>query len=50
MVKVYWEARRGQLDVKEANGLVFMLQNIARTLETAEMERKVTEIEAKLGY
>jgi hypothetical protein len=45
--KVYREARGGLIDKAEAGKLVWMLGEIRKSIETEEIEKRLTELETK---
>ena len=49
MVRIYREARQGNLESQEATRLVFILQSIARLIEGGDFEERLGEIERKLA-
>jgi hypothetical protein len=48
MVRVYREARQGQLDMPDASRLVFMLTAIGRLIESSELEQRLEKVEAQM--
>jgi len=48
MVKVYREARQGQLDRQDASRLVFMLTAIGRLIESSDLEQRLEKVEAQI--
>ena len=47
LAKVYREARRGELEVGDATRLAMILREIRCALESSDVERRITELEAK---
>jgi hypothetical protein len=48
MTKIYKEARIGTLETQEATRLCFLLVNIAKLIESSDLERRLEQVEAQL--
>lgn len=48
MTKLYREARQGKLESSEATRLVFILQNIAKLIESSDLSTQIAELEERL--
>lgn len=46
MVRLYAEARYGQLDTQDASRLGNLLAIVARLIESSDLERRLTDLEA----
>lgn len=49
MTKLYREARSGTLETQEATRLCFILVNIAKLIEGADLEQRLEIVEAQLA-
>jgi len=49
MTKLYREARRGTLETQEATRLCFILVNIAKLIETSDLEERFEKVEQDLA-
>lgn len=47
MAKVYREARSGKIDKAEAAKLVWILGEVRKSMEAEEIERRLSELEAR---
>lgn len=45
MAKVYRESRSGLIDAQDASKSIWMLQSIARVIETSDLERRLEALE-----
>lgn len=45
LAKLYRAARAGELATSDASRLTFMLHSLARIIEVADLERRITELE-----
>jgi len=46
---IYWDARRGTLEVTKATRLVFILDKLGNIINDGEIEKRLVEIEARLA-
>ena len=46
---IYWDARRGTLEVTKATRLVFILDKLGNIINDGEIEKRLIEIEAQLA-
>ena len=46
---IYWDARRGSLEVTKATRLVLILDKLGNIINDGEIEKRLVEIEARLA-
>lgn len=49
MTKIYKEARTGTLETQEATRLCFLLVNIAKLIESSDLEHRLEQVELQLA-